>query len=811
MAVRATLAAAAVVAVTLPAAAATQAVAATPAAAPRVRATVARHIAIALSPRDPAALAAYALAVSTPGSADYRHYLTTTEFRRRFGAAPSEVAAVRAALRAHGLGAGRVSEGALSIELSASAAQLRRAFGTAAVAGSRAVSATMARATLGSAASAAIQAIVGLGTAPGPRPLLVRPDHARIRTALSRAHVATGGPQPCAAAQQAAAAQSAYTADQIASVYGFSGLYAAHDLGAGVTVAVYELEGDDPADIAAFQSCYGTAAQISYVSVDGGAGPGPGSGEAALDIENLISLAPDATVLVYQGPNSNSGSPGSGPYDTFSAIINQDRARVVTVSWGECEPILGQAAANAESTLFEQAAVQGQTIIAASGDSGSEDCYDPTASFPRDYAAVDDPSSQPFVTGVGGTSLTQLGARPTETVWNGGGNAQSLASQPGAAGGGVSMFWPMPPAQSQAATSLGVRNPLANGTECGNPGGLCREVPDVSANADPATGYLVYFNGAGTVAGQPTGWQALGGTSGAAPLWAAVVALADASGSCAQSGVGYADPALYRAAGANYAGDFNDVTTGNNDYTGADGGLFPALPGYDLATGLGTPQAAPLAAALCGDGIGLSDPGSQRSTLGARVVLTVHATDVPGSAVVYSASGLPRGLRIDAATGRISGRPRSTGTSAVRVVARDNAHATASASFAWTIGGPPRIFGVSLTSGPALAFTVTAGRAAPPLSGLTLELPPGLRIRSRRGISAEIAGSARRLAFSDRALGPRTLVVSLSAPATRVRLTLGRPSLTQVGHLRARERLSVLVTDTGAGATRLLARLAGAR
>src|SRR6185437_15274304 len=124
----------------------------------------------------------------------------------------------------------------------------------------------------------------------------------------------------------------------------------------------------------AYQSCYGTHAAISYVPVDEGAGTGPGSGEAALDIENLIGLAPDVNVLVYQGPNSNSGAPGAGPYDVFSAIVNQDRARVVTVSWGQCERALGQADASAENTLFEQATAEGQSIVAAAGDNGAQDC-----------------------------------------------------------------------------------------------------------------------------------------------------------------------------------------------------------------------------------------------------------------------------------------------------------------------------------------------------------------------------------------------------------------------------------------------------
>jgi subtilase family serine protease len=179
-------------------------------------------------------------------------------------------------------------------------------------------------------------------------------------------------------------------------------------------------------------------------------------GEATLDIEALIGLAPQASLLIYQAPSSDSSSPGAGPYDNFAAIVSQDRAQIVSVSWGQCEALDGAADAGAEATLFEKAAAQGQTIVSASGDSGSEDCFSGTPAGDTQLAG-DDPAGQPFVTGVGGTHLGTIGPRPSETVWNGSGS-------------------------------------------------------------DPT---------------QPAGWQGIGGTSLAAPIWAAVLALADASRACA--------------------------------------------------------------------------------------------------------------------------------------------------------------------------------------------------------------------------------------------------------------------------------------
>ncbi|MGZ4349567.1 MAG: putative Ig domain-containing protein, partial [Solirubrobacteraceae bacterium] len=635
---------------------------------------------------------------------------------------------------------------------------------------------------------------------------------------LALGHVATGGPQPCGAASAAAPGQSAYTADQIASAYGFSGLYGGGDSGAGITVAVYELESNDPSDIAAYQSCYGTHATVSYVPVDEGAGTGPGSGEAALDIENVIGLAPNVNVLVYQGPNSNSGAPGSGPYDTFSAIVNQDRARVVTISWGQCEAALGAADAAAENALFEQATVQGQSIVAAAGDSGAEDC-DTGGPVPQTQAAVDDPSSQPFVTGVGGTSLHALGPRPSETVWNSGGMVLSGMLQPGAGGGGISNLWPMSASQLSSAAALNVRTAQAGGAACGRSGGFCREVPDVSADGDPASGYLIYWNGSGSVGGEPRGWQGIGGTSGAAPLWAALLALTDGSRACAGTSVGYANPALYQAAGSEYAADFNDVLSGNNDFTGTNSGQYAAGPGYDPASGLGTPNAASLSAALCADTVTLGNPGPQRATVGHAVSLRLRATASSGARLTYAATGLPSGLKLDPASGRVTGTPTRVGVYTVHASAHDDQSQTGATTFRWIVAGPPRISRLSLrqtVTGPQLALTVTAGRNAPDLRTLEIRAPRALRVAAGRGVTVTGTGRpATRLRFSDRASQGTRLTIRLRKTERSVRITLAAPSLRARGGKVAASRLplsrqvvTVSVVDASAGRTLLTEKVA---
>jgi hypothetical protein len=630
---------------------------------------------VALEPRDPAALKAYATDVPTPGSSVYHDYITPAQFARRFGPTAIQIAAVEASLRGHGLVPGAVSANGLSISVHANAGQLADAFSTTlqrvVVPGGRTAYANASAPALDANVAPDVQGVIGLNTLSAPQPLDRAPP-ADSSLGLSWPQVQTGGPQPCPGAMAAAVdpGETAETSDQIAAAYDFSGLYGAGDFGAGETVAIYELEGSFPADVAAYQACYGTSASVSYVKVDGGP-PAPanfGDGlETAIDIEDLIGLAPAAKLIVYQGPNASTGGPGTGPYLTYSQIITDDSASVISSSWGDCEPdvALDPTQLSAENTLFEEAATQGQSIVAASGDNGSADCLEINGSA---GLAVDDPAGQPFVTSVGGTQLTALGPPPTETVWK---------DSSGAGGGGISSTWPMPSYESAAPAALNVTNANSSGTPCAAPlGSDCREVPDVSADAAQDSGYAMYYDGA---------WENTWGTSAAAPTWASLIALADASPACHGSSIGFANPALYRIAGSSaYASTFNDVTTGNNDFLSANRGLFPAGPGYDMATGLGTPIGAPLAAALC-DTVTAADPGTQTSHVGDTVRLQLVGTSSSAASLRYAATGLPSGLSIDASTGIVSGSPTTAGASSVSVIVTSTDGATATRTFSWIV------------------------------------------------------------------------------------------------------------------------------
>jgi subtilase family serine protease len=774
------------------------------------------HVTVALQPRDSAALESYAQAVSTPGSSDYGEYLTRAEFARRFGATATAIAAVRDDLRAQGLTPGPTTANDLAIPVTASAGAIEQALSVRleriALAGHPEAIAASAAPALSATIAPLVQAIVGLNTVGSPQPLALRRNgrsHAAAHESAEKTpRVVTDGPQPCAAATSAASGQSAYTADQLASAYGFSGLYHGGDEGQGQTIALYELEPDNPSDIAAFQSCYGTHASVNYVEVDGGSGTGDGSGEAALDIEDAISLAPKANILVYQAPNSNSNGPGAGPYDDLSAVITQDRAKVVSTSWGQCESEEGASDARAESTLFEEAAAQGQTVVSAAGDDGSEDCYCPPgpecglgSGSLNTGLAVDDPASQQFVTGVGGTTLSSIGPRPTETAWNNGNNPVSAVVEPGAGGGGLSSLWTMPSYQSDAPASLNVLDKPTGG---GCNATRCREVPDVSADADPNDGYLIYYNGDGAESGTE-GWQGIGGTSAAAPLWAALFADANAASACGGTDIGFANPGLYRSAATAYSADFNDVTSGNNDFTGSNGGDYAAGAGYDLATGLGTPNAYALTQTICAETLRIASPGAQSTTVHTKVTLRLHAAGGGSTSRSFSARGLPAGLSISKRTGTISGKPRSLGSYSVTVTGRNSAGGLATTSFKWTIGDPPTVSRVSITGvstgRPRLKLTLTAGRGAPLLSALKLTLPSALALSAKPRIS--ISGKR---GFDARRIGG-ALVMALTRPARSFTITVAYPSLRRKHSVSGRVTLKLTVDDAVLHGTQLKARV----
>jgi hypothetical protein len=532
---------------------------------------------------DPVAVERFIARVSDPASPLFHKFLPRGAFGARFGPSAATLATVVAALRAAGLHPGTIASDRLSIPITATAHDLDAAFHTTIntyrLPGGRDVFVNTAPAELPAAAAAAVSGIVGLSDVATFKPRFVAPNPRQAaRTHVQRPEASGAGPQACAQATQVANKYGAYTSNQLASYYGMSPLYGAHDLGQGVYVGLVEFDTFATSDVATFQKCVGTNAPLTIQKVDGFHKTGIGGGEPVLDVEDFLALAPEATVDVYETPNTMGGAEA-----IYTNIINGDVDNVVSTSWGLCEPDTASSFLDHEHALFMQAATQGQAIFAASGDYGSTDCYN-DGTYDNSLA-VDDPASEQYVVGVGGTSIK---GPATQTVWN--------SPNLGATGGGVSSVWCMP-AYQHTTGSLGVINPESQqASSCST--GYVREVPDVSADADPYTGLVVYYSGSFFGPGGPTGWQPIGGTSVAAPLWAAMSVLTDASPFCTafDSGTpGGLPQALYAVAGgSSYRSGFYDVPQGGtNDLTatGYGGGLYTSLSGYDMSTGIGTPIA----------------------------------------------------------------------------------------------------------------------------------------------------------------------------------------------------------------------------
>jgi subtilase family serine protease len=755
---------------------------------------------VSLEPRDPAALARYATAVSTPGNSDYGRFLTVPRFAARFGAPRFHIAAVRRTLRGDGLTIGRLDRNDLTLAVSGPATTVEHAFRVsefAVRADGRRAFANSSEATLPASIAGYVQAVNGFDDvtldnaiqpqmAPhGDRSSLVRTAHAVPRVPTN------GGPQPCPAATTEATQDGeglGVTADEVATAYGFPALYQSGDLGQGQTIGLFEISQDIPTDPATYFACYGIAPTVTVTNVNGGPAASGDDGEVALDIEIVAGLAPKAAIDVYQGSPALSAAPA-----LYGSAISANQAKILSASLGACEPNDPASIAMAENTLFQEAAAQGQTMLASSGDQGSSACD--TGSGASTAVAVDDPASQPFVTGVGGTSLFSASGQtavdytgtqpPIQGVWNDGVTSSGVSGT----GGGISTRSAMPTYQSTAAGSLAIVGPNSSGAPCGATSGDCREVPDVSANADPQTGYVVF-----ATSGGPAAWTQIGGTSAASPVWAAFMAETNDLPSCRGLTIGFANPLLYSVASAAYNTNFTDVTiqglaqAANNDAVGVNNGLYPVGTGYDMATGLGS-MTSTLASSLCAARspvytVAVASPGAATGTVGSAFALAIHGTDSGNAAVTYAASGLPVGLAINPTTGVISGTPTTAQGTTVTVSATDAYTNAGSVQFPLTIAYPPAKVGSLKLGGltkrkPKLSFTLGAGTGAPALKSLSIKLPAGLSFAKKaksldKGISIK---AGRKKAKFKVKVKKGVLTLTLSRTARSITVTVDRPAL----------------------------------
>lgn len=416
-----------------------------------------------------------------------------------------------------------------------------------------------------------------------------------------------------------------YSPSEIRSIYNVTSLLNNGINGAGVTIAIVDAYGDPyiQSELNSFSSEFGIPnATVHVICVDGPCNYIEGvytgwNGEIALDVEWAHAMAPGATINLYIGSNNGlplydavaaavAGTNGTSPYSPSS---------IVSMSWGSPENDIGGSASIAPvygenypwlNQVFQQGAAEGITFFASTGDWGA---YDQSFGQTSPYGGAIYPSTDPFVTAVGGTSLymsttsgylqypaaNATGSYGYETAWSWN-NYYGWAT-----GGGFSTIFGQPSWQ--------------NGP--GVPSGETRGVPDVSWDADPLTGVLVYVEG---------GFSVYGGTSVGSPSWAGSMALIDQN---AGHDLGHITPSIYSIMNnpPEYAKAFHDVTVGNDD-------PLQAGPGWDPVTGVGTPNIGELAILLAQPSTSLTVLASSNVVLGTSASYTsvqIQATVLSGT------------------------------------------------------------------------------------------------------------------------------------------------------------------------------------
>ena len=502
-----------------------------------------------------------------PQSADYHRWLAPEEYAVRFGVSANDRNQVVAWLQAQGFTVDEIGRNGRSVTFTGSARQIESAFHTSmhqfAINGET----YYANTTEPSVPAAFADLVLGFRALNNFR-LKPRPNQAHFTSSLTGNHY--------------------LSPSDFATIYDLNALYAAGINGSGQSIVIVGQTDINLADIRTFRSLSGLPANDpTVVLVPGLTDPGTVKTdlpEADLDLEWAGAVAPNAQLIYVNSANV---------LDSLQYAIDQNLAPVISISYGDCEKHFSVQDVTTLSAIAQQANAQGMTIVAASGDTGAADCESRTATSASQGLAVDLPAALPYVTGLGGTEF-----RETSTSWSSTNTAASgsaLSYMPegswndtsssglAAGGGGRSTYFPKPSWQSAP----------------GVPNDASRDVPDLALNSSPDhDGYLLCSGGSCVNGFRSSSGNLFiaGGTSAAAPAFAAIVSLINQKTNAAQGNINPALYGLYATAPA----AFHDITAGGNqvpcvsgspdcDASGSIG--YVAGPGYDQATGLGSVDA----------------------------------------------------------------------------------------------------------------------------------------------------------------------------------------------------------------------------
>ena len=516
-----------------------------------------------------------------------------------------------------------------------------------------------------------------------------------------------------------------FTADQIAAAYGLSGLYQSGDERGRADrrdPRARALRPERHRRVRASATAPRTVP--TNVSIDGGAGHRARPGEAALDIENVIGAGAAGQDRGLRGPEHRQ-----------RPIRHDERDHQPAPRAGRHDVV-----GTVRAARGVQPGVLGEHPVPGGGGAGDDDrrprpatTGPRTASRRRRRCRSTIPASQPFVTGVGGTSLS---ANPTTGARAGRDRVERRAVDRRQRRRHLELLDDAQLPEGRAGVAARDQRQLLGRAVLGAVGRLPRGARRVRGRrpGHRLRDLLERERRRRGAAGNQ-GWQVVGGTSAAAPAWAALIALANASARVRGRADRLRQPgSLPRRRGA-YSTDFNDVTSGNNDMTGLRAGCTPPARDTTWRPGSGL-RTAPRSPSRCAPTRSRSPTPARSARRSRSVSLQIKAADTRGAAVTYKATGLPSGLAINGSTGKITGRPNRLGKSTVTVAVADAAGTTAQTTFAWTIQGAPTLSHVSLSSvgvaRPRLSFTVAAGRGAPSIKSVNVTLPRGLHFTSSR-------------------------------------------------------------------------------
>jgi len=592
-----------------------------------------------------AALDALLKAQQTVGSSYYHKWLSPEEYANRFGLSDNDLARVQSWLEQQGFSVDRVANSHNSIRFSGTTAQVESAFQTELhnyKIDNQTHFANSAPISVPSALSGIIESVRNVDDF-RPKPQV------RFRSAQSTRV------NPNFTSSQSG--NHYLTPEDVATIYDINGAYNSGYTGTGQSIAVVGQSEVDLSDIEHFQTAAGLAVKDPSVILVPDSGTAEFSSgdeaESDLDLEYTGGIAKSAIIyLVYVGNNSN-----YSVWDSLQYAIDTKIAPIISMSYGGCEPDLSSSDYSAMESILEQGASQGQSVIVASGDTGSTACYADLASNTAPTAeeeelAVNYPASSAYVTALGGTEFPSADVSTSSTTyWESASGSDAVSSAKSyipeqvwnddsstvgvddgseyalsAGGGGASILTARPSWQSGVT---------------GIPSGSYRLVPDISIDSSPDNAGYLYCSSDSTATGitgscsngfRDSNDQYLtvaGGTSFAAPIFAGMLALINEKDN--STGQGLINSTLYSLASnsTTYASAFHDITSGNNECTAgssycasAGESKYPATTGYDEASGLGSVDLFNLLSAW---------PSSSGTSLEATTTSLVAASSTPSS------------------------------------------------------------------------------------------------------------------------------------------------------------------------------------